>query len=99
MSNFCETSEEEIETETDKFKDIEKRIETFKKIYFPSYSNWTRTQNQLVRKQTLNQLTKLAKLLCCVLSTYLHRAFDCMFLSCTVQISTQNTVQSFGQLG
>ena len=61
MSNFCETSEEEIETEIDKFKDTEKRIEKFFKKYFSSYSNWTRTQNHLVRKQTLNQLTKLAK--------------------------------------
>ena len=99
VSNFCKTSEEEIETEIDKFKDTEKRIEKFLKKYFSSYSNWTRTQNHLVRKQTLNQLTKLAKWLSCVLSTYLHRAFDCMFLSCTVQISTQNTVQSVGQFG
>ena len=26
-------------------------------------------------------------------------AFDCMFLSCHVQISTHNTAQSFGQFG
>ena len=35
VSNFCETSEEEIETEIDKFKDTEKRIEKFKENIFP----------------------------------------------------------------
>ena len=38
--------------------------------------NWTRTQNHLIRKRTLNHLVKLAKWLSCVLSTYLHGAFD-----------------------
>ena len=42
--------------------------------------NWTRTQNHLVRKRTLNHLAKLAKWLSCVLSSYLYVAFDCMFL-------------------
>ena len=51
------------------------------------YCNWTRTQNHLVLKRTLNRLAKLAKLLSCVLSTYLYRAFDCMFLSCQVRVS------------
>ena len=49
--------------------------------------NWIRTQNRLVRKRTLNHLTKLAKWLSCVLSTYLYIAFDCMFLSCQVRVS------------
>ena len=35
VSNFCETSEEEIEIETDEFKDTEKRIEKFKETLFP----------------------------------------------------------------
>ena len=48
--------------------------------------NWTRTQNHLVLKRTLNHLAKLAKRLSCVLSTYLYGAFDCMFLSCHVRV-------------
>ena len=35
VSNFCETSEEEIEIEIDEFKDTEKRIEKFKETVFP----------------------------------------------------------------
>ena len=42
--------------------------------------NWTRTQNHLVLKRTLNHLAKLTKWSSCVLSTYLYGAFDCMFL-------------------
>ena len=49
--------------------------------------NWTRTQNHLTRKRTLNHLAKLAKWLSCVLSTYPYGAFDCMFLSCHVHVS------------
>ena len=51
------------------------------------YRNWTRTQNHLVRKRTLNHLAKLAKCLSCVVSTYLYGTFDCMFLSCHERIS------------
>ena len=57
--------------------------------------NGIRTQNHLVRKRALNHLAKLAKLLSCVVSTYLYRAFDCMLLSCQLRISDQ----SFGQFG
>ena len=49
--------------------------------------NWTRTQNHLVCKRTLNHLAKLSKWLSCVVSTYLYGAFDFMFLSCQVRIS------------
>ena len=49
--------------------------------------NWTRTQNHLVLKRTLNHLAKLTKWLSCVLSTYLYGAFDCMYLSCHVCVS------------
>ena len=35
VSNFCETSEEEIEIERDEFKDTEKRTEKFKETLFP----------------------------------------------------------------
>ena len=49
--------------------------------------NWTRTQNHLVRKRTLNHLAKLTKWLSCVLSTYLYGAFDSMFLSFHVPVS------------
>ena len=44
--------------------------------------NWTRTQDHLVLKRTINHLAKLAKWLSCLLSIYLYGAFDCMFLSC-----------------
>ena len=47
-----------------------------RKIWSLSDSNWTRTQNHLVCKQTLNHLAKLAHWLSCVVSTYLHGAFD-----------------------
>ena len=49
--------------------------------------NWTRTQNHLVCKRTLNHLAKLTKWLSCVLSTYLYGAFDCISLSCHVRVS------------
>ena len=54
---------------------------------FLSGCNGTRTRNHLVHKRTLNHLAKLAKLLNCVVSTYLYGAFDCMFLSCHVRVS------------
>ena len=53
-----------------------------RKMWSLSDCNWTRTQNYLVRKRTLNHLAKLAKWLSFVQSTYLYGAFDCMFLSC-----------------
>ena len=46
----------------------------------------TRTHNHLVRKQALNHLAKLIKCLSCIVSTYLHGSFDCMFLSCHVDV-------------
>ena len=45
-----------------------------REIWRLSDCNWTRTQNHLVRKRTLNHLVKLAKWLSCVLSTYLYGA-------------------------
>ena len=58
-----------------------------REIWSLSNCNWTRTQNHLVRKRTLNSLVKLVKWLSCVLSTYLYGVFDCMFLSCHVRVS------------
>ena len=58
-----------------------------REVWRLSGCNWTRTQNHLVLKGTLNHLAKLVKWLSCVLSTYLYGAFDCMFLSCHVRIS------------
>ena len=55
-------------------------------IWYLSYCHWTRTQNHLARKPTLNHFAKLAKWLSCVLSTYVQAAFDCMFLSCHVRL-------------
>ena len=46
-----------------------------------SDSNRIRTYNHLVSNRPVNHLAKLAKWLNCVLSTYLHCAFNCMFLS------------------
>ena len=43
-----------------------------------SNSNYIRTHNRLVRKRTLNHLSKLAKWFSCVLGTYLYGVFDCM---------------------
>ena len=70
--------------------------------------NWIRTQNRLVCKQTLNHLAKPAKWLSCVLtvcSCHVRYAFQSESTlysqmhtdKCTVQISTQNTAQSFGK--
>ena len=52
-----------------------------------SDSNEVPTHNHLVCKWTLNDLAKLAKWLSCVMSTYLHVAFDCMLLSSHVLVS------------
>ena len=49
-----------------------------REIWRWSDCNWTRTQNHLVLKRTLNHLAKLAKWLSCVVSTYLYGAFDCI---------------------
>ena len=57
------------------------------KIWSLSDCNWTRTQNHLICKRTLNHLAKLAEWLTCILSTYPYGAFDCMFLSCHVCVS------------
>ena len=48
--------------------------------------NWTRTNNLLVCKLTLNYLVKMVKWLSCVVSTYLYGPFDCMFLSCHYRV-------------
>ena len=58
-----------------------------REIWRLSECNWTRIQNHLVLKRTLNHLVKLAKWLSCVLSNYLYGAFECMFLSCHVCVS------------
>ena len=57
-----------------------------REIWSLSDCSWTRIQNHLVRKRTLNYFVKLVKWLSCVLSTYLYGAFDCMFLSCHVHV-------------
>ena len=60
-------------------------------LYNDSYSSYDiRTHNDLARKRTLNHLAKLAlllKWLNCVVSTYLHGAFDCILLSCHLEVS------------
>ena len=47
-------------------------------------SNGIRINNHLECKGTSKHLAKLAKWLSCVLGTYLHGAFNCMLLSCTL---------------
>ena len=54
-------------------------------IWRLSDSNGIRIHNQLVRKQTLIYLAKLAKWFGCVASFYLYGAFDCM-LSCHIYL-------------
>ena len=56
-------------------------------IWSLSDSSWIRTYNHLVRKQTFNDLAKLAKWLSCVVSTYMYCAFDCMLSSCHIRVS------------
>ena len=68
-----------------------------REIWRLSDCNWTRTQNHLVLKRTLNHLAKLAKWLSYV-NSYVRWQVQ-MHRKCTVQISTQNTAQSFGQFG
>ena len=50
-----------------------------REIWRWSNCKWKRTQNHLVLKWALNHLAKMAKWWCCVLSTYLYRAFECIF--------------------
>ena len=57
-----------------------------REIWMWSDCNWTRTQNHLVLKWTLNHLAKLAKWLSCVLSTYLY---GCTWLYVLVMSSTR----------
>ena len=52
----------------------------------------TETQDNVVPKEILNHLAKLAKGLGYVLSIYLYDEFDCMFLSCHVRISEVNHI-------
>ena len=51
-----------------------------------SNNNEIRIQNLLVRKRTHHHLAKLIKWLNCVVSNYLYGAFECMILSCHVQL-------------
>ena len=56
-------------------------------IWILSDSNGIRTHNHLICKRTLNHLTKLAKWLSCVVTTFLYGTFDSMLLSCHVLVS------------
>ena len=62
-----------------------------REIWRWSDCNWTRTQNHLVLKRTLNHLDLRTKWLSVVLSTDLYGAFDCMFWSCHVRIFRVNS--------
>ena len=52
-----------------------------REIWSISDCHWTRNHNHLHHQQRFNHLTKLTKLLICVVSIYLHGASNCMFLS------------------
>ena len=58
-----------------------------REIWSLSDWNWTRTRDRLVCKRTLNHLVKLATWFSCVVSSYLSRAFNSMFLLCHVRVS------------
>ena len=58
-----------------------------RKIWSLSDCNWTRTQNHLVCKRTLNHSAKLTKWLSWVVSIYLYDVSDCIFFSCHVRVS------------
>ena len=60
------------------------------KIWRWSDCNWTRTQNHLLLKRTLNNLTKMTKRLSCVRNTCLYTVFDCMFFSSYVCVFRVN---------
>ena len=66
-----------------------------RKVSSLSDCNEARTQKHLVRKRTLNPLSKMAKWLNCVASSYLYSAFDCLFLSCHEHFSGWTTLYSF----
>ena len=66
-----------------------------RKVSSLSDCNGARTQKHLVRKRTLNPLSKMAKWLNCVASSYLYSAFDCLFLSCHEHFSGWTTLYSF----
>ena len=57
--------------------------------------NGTQTDNHLVRKWTLSYIAKLAKLLSCVVSTYLSRALDC----CSYRVTYFLIMLRSGQFG
>ena len=56
-------------------------VQNRRHIWSLSDCNGIRTDNHVVRKQTIKHLHKLAKWLTCVVNTYLCGAFDCMLLS------------------
>ena len=58
--------------------------------YFLSDCNGIRTHNHLVRQPTFNHLAQLAKWLSCIVSTYMYRAFDCLFLSYHIRVLKQH---------
>ena len=66
-----------------------KELLSWTRHYIWSFSENDRflTHNDLVCKRTLYYLLTVANWLSCVVSTCLHVAFDCIFLSCHIQVS------------
>ena len=57
-----------------------------------------RTHNHLVRKRTLDHLSKLAKWLSCIVAIYMYGAFDCLLFSCQVRVSEWNHALKFARM-
>ena len=57
-------------------------------------SNGIRIHNHLVCKRTLNYIAKLTKWFGCVVSFYMYGAFDCMLLSCHINLQSESTLYS-----
>ena len=61
-------------------------------IWLLSVCDGTPTYNHLVHKRTLNHLTRLAKWIICVTSSYLYSAFHCMLLSCQYALQSESSL-------
>ena len=67
-------------------------------IWSLTKSNGIQTHKHIVRKRTLNHLTKATKPLTPVVSTYLCGAFEYMLLSCHVRVSESSSTLKLPEL-
>ena len=59
--------------------------------------NGVRTYNHLFPKRRFNHIDQLVKRLNCVVSTYLHDAFNCMYYCATYEIESESTLYSLSE--